>query len=196
MHEPEPPDEDIHPGDGDPPGATGPADLATTAHLVAGHMWVEEALFEVTGRWSADGAAPVASFFAAQSSFHAWRAEEWRRRLPRSVPAPVGAPGREWDDAVALAAGLGPGTGSEAARLGAWVGALVPSLVSRYRAHGPVTADAADGGLRRWLRIAADDVVRGWVEGTALLDAAVRGDHAALESALDAERGCRRLLSG
>jgi len=161
------------------PANTGPANtLPDTAVLVAGHVWVERALFELTGRWSAlDAGAEHAAtqvFFASQSAFHGWRAEEWSRRLPRSVAAPDGPPEGSWSDVLLRLAALE----DAAERLAVWAMALQPMLLARYRQHRGALAPAADGGLRRWLGLAIADVTDGWAEGSALLVASVGGQSA------------------
>lgn len=147
-------------------GETTPPTLLTTAARVGSHRWVEDRLFALTGTWSAAGDEPaVRAFFSAQSAFHAWRAEQWAARRPRSVETPDAPLWEGWRDAVDAAAGLG----SPPERLAAWAGVLQPALLVGYRRHLLDLAAAADGGLRRWLALALDDGTAGWLEGSELL---------------------------
>lgn len=156
-----------------------PVTLVELGRLVGGHVWVERALFELCGAWSAgqdaatdegavgamDRSAEVAVFLAAQSAFHGWRADQWTARLPVSVDAEVRPPNGGWSAAVQRAADLA----SPGQRLAVWSLALQPMLVARYRRHRDRCGTAADAGLRRWLGLALTDCLDGVAGGTALL---------------------------
>jgi len=140
--------------------------LAAHADLVAGHLMAESVLFRLTGEWSGDPSEPAAAvFFATQSSLHAWRAQGWADRAPRSVSPGAGAD-RSWESAATLAERLS----TPVERLAAWVEVLAPSLLVDLRRHSARLDEPADAGIRRWLGITSGDLVRGWLEGVELLD--------------------------
>lgn len=183
--------------------AVDPMGLVATEALVAGHLAVEDALFTLCGAWSTDPATggsaaggEVQAFLATQSALHAWRAEQWERRRPRSVGggASGGDGGRRdvgasdllpagWVEALSLARAHDDG----ATRLACWVVALQPCLAARYAAHQQRLAPAADSGLRRWLAMASDDVLHGLAEGAELLSRAVEPRRRAATAAAASE---------
>ena len=183
--------------------SSAPLTLPETATLVAGHVAVEEALFELTGAWSVDPGTPaVASFFASQSAFHAWRAAEWSARLPRSVQSGSTAPPEAWGaalEAVRATTGDAAPDGLDdddlpLARLATWTVALQPGLLARYRRHRGVLAAAADGGLDRWLGLALADAGEGWSAGNELLHRiTAEGSAGAAQGGVAVDRGARVL---
>lgn len=139
--------------------------------MVAGNVRAlgdaEAQLFELCGQWSAEGDESAArSFFASQSSFHAWRAEEWRRRQPTSVlldevPAVDRLLPPGWAEVVALSGDLG----RDLVRLTVWLDLLVPGLLVALRRCGDGLGEVADAGLIRLVSIASDDLLGQWWVG-------------------------------
>src|SRR3954447_17921197 len=63
-----------------------PLAIETSAHRAGVHRWIEQRLFEILGRWSAEVAVPEAKGLLGSHSYHhAWHAELWRGCLP-SLP--------------------------------------------------------------------------------------------------------------
>ncbi|MCP4435042.1 MAG: hypothetical protein GY812_06000 [Actinomycetia bacterium] len=153
--------------------------LEDTAALVTGHLELEEALFRLTGVWSTDAdaasgstGAALQSFFAVESAQHGWRAEQWERRLPRSVRARPDAASKRWAPVLASAVEVADAE----QRLALWSIALGPALAERYRAHLALCADAADRGVLRWLSICVADLQRATLEALGLLGECLQGD--------------------
>lgn len=150
---------------GPPPSPT----LEDLAERIEIHARRESDLFEVCGSWSADGDRSEArGFFAAQSAFHGWRAEQWLARRPRSEL--LGAPdvhGRlgGWTAAVEAAGGLE----SDAERLAAWCGVLAPAVLVGMRTHSAALSQAADQGIARLLDLFAADLSAQWLEGQEMI---------------------------
>jgi hypothetical protein len=131
-------------------------DLHTSARLAGHAVWLEERCFEVVGGWST---GPL-TLFATLSRHHAWRAREWRERLPvlRGLPLDelVVAPG----DRVAAAIDALGGDDPAGQRLEALGGLLLPALVAAHRAHLACTSVVRDGPTIRTLGIVVADLER------------------------------------
>jgi hypothetical protein len=145
--------------------------LEVVAGVVRALEVAEQRLFELCGRWAADGDEPAARvFFSSQSALHAWRAEEWRRRRPRSALLEGGSADGSllpagWEPAVARAEALE----ADVARVAVWLDLLVPALLNGMRRGGSGLGEVADAGLRRLVRLFGDDLLEQWAAGQALL---------------------------
>lgn len=167
-----------------------PLTLEETEVEIAGHHFIESALFTLCGAWSTDPAtasgpagSEVQAFLATQSALHAWRAEQWAQRRPRSVGSGEEAEVRGWSAALGTARAQSGGPD----RLACWVMALQPSLAARYRSQQLALAPAADAGLGRWLGMALGDVLEGGVAGGELFGRAVDGRRAGLSAKVGAD---------
>jgi hypothetical protein len=151
----------------DPPVDRSPDHLSVLAGQVRALGEAEARLYELCGRWSAEGDEPAArSFFASQSSLHAWRAEEWRRRQPSSalldeVPATgLLLPGG-WEEVLSRSGHLRV----DLVRLTVWLDLLVPALLVAVRRCQGGLGEVADGGAIRLARIVGDDLLQQWWAG-------------------------------
>jgi hypothetical protein len=139
----------------------------------------EGRLWELCGGWSAEGdRAAARSFFASQSAFHAWRAEEWRRRLPASVLLEEASATGLLPAGFSEVIDTGRELDSDVARLATWLELLVPSLVVAMRRCRDGLGEVADAGSIRMLRISSDDLLEQWATGSSLM-----ADWAGAESA-------------
>lgn len=146
------------------------ATLAVTAALVEEHHRHEWDLFELCGAWSAAGDRSAArGFFATQSALHAWRAEQWLCRMPRSVEPEIalrsGPKMAGWTRAIAASRGIE----EDVPRLIAWCGVLLGASTAALRSHQKRLSVAADDGTARLLQLFLDDLARQWAEGQELL---------------------------
>ena len=103
------------------------------------------------------------------SLHHAWRAQQWRDRLPVLADVDRDAlctpPTAAWDAAFGAMGRLEP-TGH---RLAAAYRVVIPRLHSRYHDHRAVANGIADGATQRTLDIVAPDVAGDWQEGERIL---------------------------
>lgn len=126
-----------------PPDAAGPLTLDHTSARLGEYVWVEERLFESTGRWAADLAAggddpELAVLLATASRRHGEHAELWRALAPRThehdPDAAVAAP--------AWAAGL---TADSPPRDVAALVEVLAALAAAYLEHLQRANPPADG---------------------------------------------------
>jgi hypothetical protein len=124
--------------------------LREAAGRIVTHAWLERALFEVVGRWSADEAdADAARLFAVQSRHHGWRSQRWAELVPVLHDVEPAVEGVDGLDALA-------GLDETLDRLVGADGALA-LVLERYRAHQAAVTEVADGPARRALRIVTQD---------------------------------------
>lgn len=150
--------------------------LLDGARVIGVHRFVEQGLFELTGRWSIESAtgpdpSGLADFFATQSAIHAWRLSEWESRSPSAADPPetvdsrgsdpVGSDRAGWDRALAVA----DSAVTARSRLACWYQVLAVHLAARYRRHRAMTCPVSDAGVARWLGLAEGDVLDGVVQG-------------------------------
>ena len=183
-----------------------PLTLAQTADLIARHVLAEEALFSLTGRWSAHpgaGDTPTGiagtsqALFAAESAHHGWRAEQWSQRRVRSLPeeSTGTAVANEPDALTGAVEDLLGQEVAPMAQLAVWGHVLAPTLAGIYRQHRDALAPSADGGVERWLAICVTDLNRGSIEAVAVL--AAQGYDSGVEEAADSVRSAlARVLGG
>jgi hypothetical protein len=172
--------------------------LGTTAALVGEYRWIETTLYALLGGWVAD--TPIAGVqvhLDGQSMRHAWHAELWGERLPVLDGVDPDALTRPSAATAALFAALdgvepvveGPGSTWPAAdrvvaprpgalpRLAALYRVVLPRLVTTYTRHLRVVAPAADGPLRRALRLVLNDEVEDWLAGERMVQRLVTRTH-------------------
>jgi hypothetical protein len=179
-------------------GATLP--LGTTAALVGGYRWIEQALYELLGSWVTDVPLPGAQVLLdAQSTRHAWHAELWADRLPvlagfdpeglttppepaRTVLAtlagngpPAGVPGWSWAPANDDGSAIGPP--GALPRLAGLYRVVLPRLVVSYGRHLAAASPVADGPVIRALRLILADEVEDWHAGERLVQRLVTRPH-------------------
>jgi hypothetical protein len=159
--------------------------LEESSRLAGGHHWIECRMFEVLGGWVATTSEPDAKLmFDRHSRHHAWRAEQWRDRLP--VLADVDRDGLSVPPSVAAASALEalaglPGTVERVA--GAYR-VVLPRLSGAYLEHLSLASPVSDGSAMRTLNMLVADVGTDWREGELLLQRLI-GDEAAVRTAAD-----------
>lgn len=130
--------------------------IRETARAIAGHRWIEERLFELTGSWAGEGGdAEVTRLLATQSRHHGWRAAQWEALVPALHdldPSELEAPAAD----VALLDGL---TAEEhrTVRLAGLTRVVLPEVLRRYDAHGASATEVADAPVARMLRLVVLD---------------------------------------
>lgn len=147
--------------------------LTVAARAVGAWCWLEERLFEILGRWSADAAstdiAPdeVALLLSEHSRHHAWRAERFAEVLP-STYVPERA---QLVAAPADASLVDELTGfvTTADRLRAAYGHLLPLVASIYAESAAAMHPVTDRHLMRALRIVEADLRHDLEESRPLL---------------------------
>lgn len=151
---------------------TGPAPLGLmeAAETIGHHAWFERRGFEILGSWTADITDGAVKAMVDRHAQHcAWRAGQWRERLP--VLAQV-----DRDDLVVApptsAAAMIEALGRLTAPVGRVAGAYrvaFPRLAARYRRHLSRTSPVADGPTIRTLTMLVADVEADWREGEVAL---------------------------
>lgn len=143
-------------------------ELESLGQLCGANAWAEEALFGLLGAWAAEGSPAMAAAMADRHSMHhAWRAQQWRERLP--VLADL-----DPNSLVADGHGLGPaietlvGQSSLAQLVGVYRG-LLPRLVALYRSQERLLVEPSDSSAIRTLQLVYPDLVRDWMEGESCL---------------------------
>ncbi len=150
--------------------------LAALATRVGAYRWLELRLFELTGRWAADGGDPAVQVHLGAASFeHAWHAELWEDRLPVLAGVDGAALTAPPSSAAATAVERLGGTDDPVCRLAGLYRVVLPRLLVTYDAHRRATGVAADAPVRRALTLVRRDETAQWRAGEAL---------------------CQRLLSG
>lgn len=154
----------------DDPDMLGSLPLVRSARIVGAFVYIEEQVFAIAGAWS--GAAPLLdgdvevatppltpsqAVWSSTLSLHAaWRAGQWRLRLPflREMPPAllVASPGQHVDEALDLLRSADPSDG-----LAGLAECVLPSLRSTYEMVGARWRPVADAEVvRTTRRIAAD----------------------------------------
>lgn len=183
-----------------------PLTLEQTAELIARHVLVEEKLFKLTGRWSADSGTTAAStgvaaksqaLFGAESAHHGWRADQWNQRRVRSIGGELADQSHpsEPDPLSGAVEDLLSEDLAPMARLAVWGHVLAPALAARYVGHRAALTPTADGGVDRWLGICITDLNRGSNEVLAAL--AENGYGSGVEDAAESVGSAfRRIVGG
>jgi hypothetical protein len=127
---------------------------------------LELQVFETAGGWVGATSEPRAKLALDRHSAHAaWRAEQWRERLPVLAgvdhPSLIQPPGEAWGRCFSQLATL-PGT---VARLAALYRVVLPRLALRYRAHLASASVVAEAPTRRTLSMVLADVAGDRDEG-------------------------------
>jgi hypothetical protein len=159
------------------PNMIAPLDIETSAQRAGVHRWIEQRLFEILGRWSAEVVVPEAKgLLGAQSYHHAWHAELWRGCLPtlphldpEGVTAPPSAGLAAVLDEVADAAG-------EQDALGRLVGVyrvVVPRLAVAYADRQAGASAVSEGPVLRALDLIRPDLARDGEAGERLVQSLV-----------------------
>jgi hypothetical protein len=148
--------------------------LEQAAARLGAYRWLEWRLFEVTGRWALDDALPSAQlYFDRIRAEHAWHAELWTERLPVldwvDPQALTRPPNPGVGALLAHLEGLGPTGGGTEGRLAALARVVLPRLVTTYRIHLERSGPAADGAVRRALRLVLADERPAWEDAELLL---------------------------
>ncbi|MGH9076615.1 MAG: hypothetical protein ACRDY0_04055 [Acidimicrobiales bacterium] len=148
--------------------------LAGGGALAGGHCWSEQRLFQLLGAWVPQAPeADVKVVLDRHSAHCAWRAAQWRGRLPVMAGASpdelVVAPDRPWEELLATLGGDGGTDEGTVGRLAGAYRVALPRLAGAYRRHRAATTEVADGATRRSLDMALTDLVADWVEGEVLL---------------------------
>ncbi len=170
--------------------------LERAAELVGAYRWVERRLFELTGAWAAEADLPALQVHLDRvSTEHAWHAELWEDRLPvldgtdrEALTRPVGPALGPLVDALAATgpharpAGR-PHPGGPAPAAGHL---RPPPGAGRAGGRRPGGAGAAPRAARR---------ARGWAEGEALLEGALR-TAADAEAAAETQKRLEAVLVG
>ena len=174
-----------------PPSGVSPASLplAATTGLVGAYRWIEAALHATLGSWVRDAALPaVQVHLDAQSMRHAWHAELWAERLPVLRDADPDAVTVATPAAAALFAVLDGGTGpgeeppapgppGTLPLLAGLYRVVLPRLIASYGRHLEVTGPAADGPVRRALRLVLADEVEDVLAGERLVERLIARPH-------------------
>ena len=148
--------------------------LERAGQRLGAYRWLEWRLFEVTGRWALDdGCAPAQLFFDRLSAEQAWHAELWAERLP--VLAGVDPdeltrpPSPSAGELLVRLEALTPDAAGTAGRLVALARVVLPRLVVTYRIHLERSGVAAEGPVRRALRLVLADERSAWEDAELLL---------------------------
>lgn len=169
-----------------------------SANRVGHYRWLEAALFEVLGQWSAEVGPDEARIVFRESSYHhAWHVQLWDERLsalgvadpsPLTVP-PGGGGSALMADLRSMGfaeAGPFPGTGpvttggllAAAERLAAVFRVVLPRLLTACGAHLSAASPVSDGPLLRVLRIVVADLTSDWLRGELALESIFAGARA------------------
>jgi hypothetical protein len=166
-----------------------PLDIETSAHRAGEHRWIEQRLFEILGRWSAEITVPEAKgLLGAQSYHHAWHAELWRGCLP-TLPHldPDGATAAPSLGLAAVFDDVADGAGDHDAleRLVGVYRLVVPRLAAAYARRQTEASVVTDGPVLRALELIGPDLARDGDAGERLVQSLVR-------TAADARRAAER----
>jgi hypothetical protein len=158
--------------------------LEESARLAGGYCWAESRLFEVVGAWVATTNQTDAKLmFDRHSGHHAWRAGQWRDRLPVLADvdrdALIVAPS-PWLEVCFRALADLDGTVTRLA--GAYRFAL-PRLAGCYRSYGEGANPVSDSSGLRTAEMVSLDLERDWRDGELLLQAVLTDDSAVTEAA-------------
>lgn len=149
--------------------APGGLDLHASGAMLGAYCAIEHRLFETTGSMAAEEAYPpeIQLYLDAVSHQHAWHAELWADRLPRTaaidaealvvLPAPV-------EEVFGGLGSLGP-----LERLAGLFRVLLPRLVVSYSRHASQTSAAADAPVARALHLVVRDETDELVAGESLV---------------------------
>ncbi|MBV9661829.1 MAG: hypothetical protein JO337_11800 [Acidimicrobiales bacterium] len=168
--------------------------LDEAARRAGAHHWIECRLFEVLGSWVPSTAeAGTKLMLDRHSRHHAWRAEQWRDRLP--VLADLERDQLSMAPAASVAAALENLQALEdtPSRLAGAYRVVLPRLWSSYRRHRHDADPVSDSSTLRTLRIVTRDVAADWHEGESRLQDLLL-DGAAVEGAAAAVLSVERLL--
>lgn len=170
--------------------------LDESARRAGAHQWAEVRLFEVLGGWvPATAEAEVRLMLDRHSQHCAWRAAQWRDRLPVLADvdrdALCSAPGEEAARAVEALRQMGGTVG----RLAGAYRVALPRLHSAYERHRARAGTVADGSTLRTLGIVLPDVASDWHEGEAVLQSLLQ-DTAAVNEAAEAVGALEGILAG
>jgi hypothetical protein len=155
-----------------------PLDIETSAHRAGVHRWLEQRLFEILGRWSAEVPVPEAKgLLGAQSYHHAWHAELWRGCLP-TLPH-VDPDGVTVAPTPALAGVLDEisdtaGAHDPVERLVGVFRVIDPRLAVAYAARAAQASDVTDGPVIRALELIRPDLDRDAAAGERLVQSLLR----------------------
>lgn len=144
--------------------------LETLAARLGGYRWMEDRLFQATGRWSADGPHPEVQVHLNGASFeHAWHAELWEERLPVLSHIDQDALTRPPSPAVAaLFEAMAEGA-DLIARLAGLYRVVLPRLIVTYDRHRSVASPDNEAPVVRALTLVRRDEVAQWRAGEQLL---------------------------
>lgn len=126
---------------------------------MARYCRIEQMLFGMLGRWSADLTEPDAKLVTLSTADHcAWRAKRWFELLPTAPPGPDAflTPTPSEREAFGLVTDLVGD--SQAARMVAAYDVLLPGLRQSMIGHLERTAAVADAPIQRMLGIAISDI--------------------------------------
>jgi hypothetical protein len=151
--------------------------LAESARLAGVFCWAESRLFEVLGGWVATtGPHDAKLMFDRHSRHHAWRADQWRDRLPVLADLdPDSLIGPESPRLEASYRALADLDGTVARLAGAYRFAL-PRLAGSYRSYGAGANPVSDSSGLRTVAIVSRDVHQDWRDGEALLQTLIEDD--------------------
>lgn len=157
--------------------------LEESAALASGHRWVEMRLFEILGGWVATTAeVDVKLMLDRHSQHHAWRAAQWKDRLPAGsdveIEGFVSPPAKSCEGAFAALASL---EGTVARLAGAYRFAL-PRLATSYRRDLARSSGPGDASVNWTLGLVVRELEADWREGEVAVQGLL-GDRGAVESA-------------
>jgi len=162
-----------------PGAARGALTLAESATLLGQYQWIEQRLYELTGRWSGESSVPAVQLYLDElSAQHGWHAGLWDERLPIVDGLDRRAPGGHRDSGARLlldAVGAdepAPGDGPVRTlrRMAGLCRVVLPRLIVTYDRHLARAVPVADGPVTRVLRLVVRDEVEAWQAGEALVE--------------------------
>lgn len=163
-----------------------------SVEAIARYCRIEQMLFAVLGRWSAEVTDPNAKLALLSASDHcAWRSKRWFELLPTAPPGPDSfltstTAEREWFGLVADRVG-----DSEGSRMVMTYQLLLPGIHRAMSDHLDRTSPVADAPVQRILAIAMTDVDRDIAAGVGPMEIVLRSP----QDRDDAERRDAELAS-
>jgi hypothetical protein len=159
--------------------------LEESARLAGGYCWAESRLFEVLGGWVATTSHNDAKLmFDRHSRHHAWRAGQWRDRLPvvadLDPESLIRPPSPRLEATYRALADL---DGAVARLAGAYRLAL-PRLAGSYGGYQHRANPVSDSSGLRTVDMVRRDVHRDWRDGELLLQAVLADDPSITQAAL------------
>lgn len=141
---------------------------------MARYCRIEQMLFGMLGRWSADLTEPTTKLVTLSAADHcAWRAKRWFELLPTAPPGPDAflTPTAAEREAFGLVSDLV--ADSQAARMVAAYDVLLPGLRQAMVGHLERTSAVADAPIQRMLAIAITDIENDLAAGVGPMERAL-----------------------